>query len=44
MKAAVTFGDPLQNTQFVNIDAAKTKVNCNGGDPVSQSCGRVDTS
>jgi hypothetical protein len=36
-KAAVTFGDPLQKTQFANIDAAKTKVNCNAGDPVSST-------
>ncbi|KIW05457.1 uncharacterized protein PV09_03346 [Verruconis gallopava] len=32
--AAVTFGDPLQSTQFVNIAKANTKVYCNQGDPV----------
>ncbi|KAF2436161.1 cutinase [Tothia fuscella] len=32
--AAVTFGDPLMDQDFANIDAAKTKVNCVQGDGV----------
>lgn len=33
-QAAVTFGDPLENTTFSNIDASKTKVYCAQGDAV----------
>ncbi|QDS71838.1 hypothetical protein FKW77_009838 [Venturia effusa] len=32
--AAITFGDPLQNQKFANIDASRTKVNCAPGDQV----------
>ena len=33
-QAAITFGDPLQKSKFVNIDASKTKVFCAAGDAV----------
>lgn len=32
----MTFGDPLMDQKFQNIDPAKTKINCAQGDQVCQ--------